>query len=181
MKNKSILGISGSPRKGNTEAIVDNILKGAKEVGASVEKIVLNTLSINNCQACYECEDTDCIHDDGMDQIVEKIIQSDILVLGTPIYWWGPTGQFKTFMDRWIAVKRIFQGKKVILAITLGAQNPHYARHTIGMLEDSLSYVSAEIIDTMIVTGTTGKDYVLNNPSLLKRAKEKGKNAISNT
>lgn len=179
MKKKFILGISGSPRKGNTETIIDNILKGAKDQGAKVEKIVLNTLSINYCQACYECSDNGCIHDDDMNQIIERIIQSDLLVLGTPVYWWGPTAQFKTFMDRWIAVKGMFQGKKVILVITLGAKSSHHARHTIGMLEDSLSYVSAEIIDTMVVTGTTGKNYVLNEPSILKKAIEKGKKAMS--
>ncbi len=97
-----VLGIVGSPRRGgNTEILVDKVLAGAEEAGALIEKVILNELNIKPCQACNTCYKTgQCKQDDDMLDLLDKMEQTQLWVLGTPIYWWGPTAQFKIFLDR---------------------------------------------------------------------------------
>ena len=126
---KTVLGIVGSPRRGaNTETLLDSVLAGAVEGGAAITKVVLSELNIAPCRACNKCQrEGSCIHDDDMDALVELMEKSDVWVFGTPIYWWGPSAQFKAFIDRWYGVdQRIFQGKQVILTIPMGGGNGHY-------------------------------------------------------
>ena len=119
-----VLGVVGSPRKnGNTEILVDEVLRGAKDAGATVEKIFLNELKILPCQStCSEyCKAKgNCKITDDMSSLYDKLYGSDCIVLGTPIYWWGPSAQMKAFIDRWYAfshpafIKKI-EGKKLVL------------------------------------------------------------------
>lgn len=178
-KNKQkILGIVGSPRKnGNTELLVDEVLKGAKKTGAETEKILLNELEITPCQACNQCSKTKkCIQNDDMEKIVKLMEESTVWVFGTPIYWWGPTAQFKAFIDRWYGVSReVFREKKIILVIPLGASSDHYARHTVGMFEDIIPYRNAELFVTILATGVSSKGAVKSKPEYLRKARNAGK------
>ena len=176
-----VLGIIGSPRRGgNTEILVDEVLEGAEEAGALIEKVILNNLNINPCQACNSCYKTGkCIQNDDMSTLFEKMEQSRIWVLGTPIYWWGPTAQFKTFLDRWYSPKhREFKGKRVILVIPLGGEHEKYARHTVGILTDVLDYLGIELFDTIIAPGVNRRGAVHRNSKLLEKAYNIGKEAM---
>lgn len=176
-----VLGIIGSPRiGGNTEVLVDEVLAGAKEAGASVERVILNKLDIKPCQACNSCYKTGhCAQKDDMESLLEKMVQSDLWILGTPIYWWGPTAQFKAFLDRWYHPKhQEFKGKKVIIVIPLGGEHERYARHTVGLLEDVLNYLNIKLIYTIIAPGYNRRGEVGNNSNLLEKAHKAGKEAI---
>lgn len=176
---KRILGIVGSPRRGgNTEILIDEVLAGAEESGFLIEKLILNELNITPCQACNACNKTgDCVQKDDMQKILEKMNQSDVWVFGTPIYWWGPTAQFKAFIDRWYgADKAIFEKKKIILVISLGAGSAHYARHTIGMFEDIIPYKSAELVETILALGMNERGAVKKRPKIMAQARNAWKN-----
>ena len=178
-EGKSILGIVGSPRKGgNTDTLVDAVLAGAAECGAVSEKIILQELSIAPCRACNYCKKHGkCIQDDDMESLLELMEKSDTRVLGTPIYWWGPSAQFKAFIDRWYGVdQRIFQGKQVILTIPMGGRNEYYARHTVGMFKDICNYLGMECLETVVAPGMTGINSAQENTSLSEEAKEAGSN-----
>ncbi len=178
-----VLGIVGSPRRsGNTETLVDNILNGAEEAGAYIEKVILNKLEIKPCQACNSCYKTgNCAQDDDMPVLLKKMEKSEIWVLGTPIYWWGPTAQFKAFLDRWYHPKhKEFNKKQVILVIPLGGGHERYARHTVGMFEDIFNYLSINLLEKILAPGFDKRGEVRNNPELLKRAYEVGKNSVEN-
>jgi multimeric flavodoxin WrbA len=83
-----------------------------------------------------------------MNDIIAQMEQSDIWILGTPVYWWGPTAQMKTFVDRWYGIKQsIFQGKKMLLIVPMGGGNEHYSRHVVGMFEDICNYLGIEFFD----------------------------------
>ena len=96
-----MLGIVGSPRQGgNTDILVDEILSGAREAGAQVEKIMLGELAIAPCQACYACrKGGGCVQRDDMEDLLAKMKSSSVWVLGTPVYWWGPSAQLKAFVE----------------------------------------------------------------------------------
>ncbi|MFX1485121.1 MAG: flavodoxin family protein, partial [Promethearchaeota archaeon] len=160
---KTILGIVGSPRRGaNTETLVDTVIAGAAERGAVSAKVILDELTIGPCHACNHCQENGtCIQDDDMSDLIELMAKSDVWVLGTPIYWWGPSAQFKAFIDRWYGLdQRIFQGKQVILAIPMGGRNDHFARHTVGMFKDICNYLGMTCIETVVASGMNGRSAV---------------------
>jgi len=179
---KTILGIVGSPRRGaNTETLVDSVLAGAEECGVVSTKVILPELDIAPCRACNACQrDGKCIHDDDMDTLMELMEKSDIWVFGTPIYWWGPSAQFKAFIDRWYGVdQRIFQGKHVLLAIPMGGNNDHYARHTIGMFKDICNYLGMVCVEAVVAPRMTGRRSAQENVRLLEQAREAGTNVLN--
>lgn len=178
---KHILGIVGSPRRGgNTEILVDEVLAGAKEAGASTRKVILNELRIYPCQACNTCYETgQCVQKDDMSTLLEHMQHSQVWVLGTPIYWWGPSTQFKMFIDRWYGVKRgIFNGRLVILAIPMGGGNPRYARHTVGMLTDILAYLGMKLTETVLAPGAHSLGAVRRHTDVMTKAHQSGWKAI---
>ena len=108
----------------------------------------------------------------------KKMQHSQVWVLGTPIYWWGPTSQFKAFLDRWYSVSQVmFQGRKVVLAIPLGGGSESYARHTVGMLTDVLSYLGMEHSATILAPGSNGRSTVKERPYILEAARDAGRMA----
>lgn len=113
-----ILGISGSPRKnGNTEKMINHISKDN-----SLNMIRLYDLNIRPCTACEGCSKMGkCVIKDDMVNIIEKVKESDVLILGSPIYWWNVTAPFKAFMDRWYSkdVRSIIASKKIVIALPM--------------------------------------------------------------
>jgi multimeric flavodoxin WrbA len=178
-----ILGIIGSPRKnGNTEILIDEVLAGAKEAGATIDKISLYDLDISPCKGCNSCKDNGtCKIKDDMTIVNDKMRESDVFIMGTPIYYWGPTGQFKSFFDRLLATSRqgIIKGKKVILTIPLGGSEP-VARHTVGMLTDALNYMNAEIVEKIVSPSTLSVGEVKQKAEKMKLARESGVKVIKN-
>jgi multimeric flavodoxin WrbA len=103
-----ILAISCSPRKnGNTIAILEEVLRGAKDEKAEVELYSVSGKIIQPCDGCRACGPTARCHiKDDMQELYEKIIEVDGIIFGTPIYFWGMTGQAKTILDRTIALNQ---------------------------------------------------------------------------
>lgn len=98
-----ILALIGSPRKqGNTDILVDEILRGAEMKGYSAEKLYLYDYDILPCLDCRGCKRGDfiCVLKDDMREIYEKLQNADIIIFGTPVYWYGPTGKMKLLIDR---------------------------------------------------------------------------------
>ena len=180
MSQKKVLGIVGSPRRGaNTETLIDQVLKGAEESGALTEKIVLSEMNVKPCRACNACQRTGkCVIDDDFSSILENMKESSIWVLGTPVYWWGPTAQMKAFIDRWYGVDRVnFRGKEIILTVSSNG-GPIYAKLTVDMLESIIPYLGMRRVATMQASGTTGQDYVRNNAALMAKALRTGREVV---
>ena len=100
--SKKVLIISASPRKGgNSDLLCDQFFKGAKEAGHDVEKILLREQQINYCLGCGVCNNThSCVQKDGMKDLLEKMVNADVIVLATPVYFYTMDGQLKTLIDR---------------------------------------------------------------------------------
>ena len=100
--SKKVLIISASPRKGgNSDVLCDQFLHGAEEAGNNVEKIFLRNHKINYCLGCGVCNDTHhCVQKDDMKKILDKMVEADVIVLATPVYFYTMDGQLKTFIDR---------------------------------------------------------------------------------
>ena len=100
-----ITAFNGSPRgrSSNTGIMVSEFLQGAEKAGAETEQIFLAEKEIGNCMGCFKCwisTPGKCVIRDDMTTLLEKIIDSDVIVMATPLYVDGVTGIFKNFMDR---------------------------------------------------------------------------------
>lgn len=100
-----ITTFNSSPRgrKSNTNKLVEAFLAGAKTAGAEVESILLVKKKIKHCMGCLHCWVVDpgrCIIKDDMAELIEKAVQSDIMVMATPLYADNVSGIMKNFMDR---------------------------------------------------------------------------------
>ena len=171
-----ITGFSGSPRKGgNTDFLMETILKGAAEKGWETEFVALNKTNIGFCEACDACHKSDkgCVKKDDMQMMAEKMKEADVWIFGTPVYWWGPTAQMKVFMDRWYGLPpETFENKKVILVLPMADTEDKTASHLIGMYQDSCDYIGVEIIDIIVAKGVTGPKDVQSEPEIIKLAEE---------
>lgn len=101
--SKRILALSGSPRRGgNSDTLCDQFLKGAAESGHIAEKIFIADKNINYCTGCGLCIDRqgNCVQKDDMADVLAKMVEADIIVMATPIYFYTMNGQMKTFIDR---------------------------------------------------------------------------------
>jgi multimeric flavodoxin WrbA len=184
---KRVLGIMGSPRRGgNTDMMVDHALMGARDAGAAVEKVMLGGLTIAPCEACYACDATgECMKDDDMAALCEKMDASGVWVIGTPVYWWGPTAQMKAFMDRWFAKasnrdkRDILSGRRVVLVVPMGDGDPETARHVVGMFRDALAYVNSELFEVVLAPGAYDMGDVKKNPGVLEKARLAGERAVA--
>ena len=66
-----------------------------------MEQVYLHQLNIGFCSACYGCRGTNtCVQKDDMEQLLQKMVEADVLVLATPVYFYSMDGQMKTFIDR---------------------------------------------------------------------------------
>jgi len=101
-----VLAISGSPRKqGNTEILLNEVLKGASAEGSDVELYSVSGKNIGPCDACFTCRKTGrCCIDDDMQDLYEKLLEADGIIFGTPIYLYAMAAQTKAIMDRTFAL-----------------------------------------------------------------------------
>lgn len=101
MLNMEIL--IGSPRKrGNTQYLLKQLIKGIKRDKFKVRQSNLYDMELKPCVDCRGCKMNalDCVVDDDMTKIYNQLEQADLLIFGTPIYWFGPSGQMKMLIDR---------------------------------------------------------------------------------
>jgi len=97
-----VLGIMGSPRiKGNTDQLLDEALKGAESKGAAVEKVIVDKLHISPCKEYYGClKDGKCVIRDDMDDLYPKLLNDDIIIIASPMFFYGVPAQLKALIDR---------------------------------------------------------------------------------
>lgn len=100
--SKKVLVISASPRKkGNSDLLCDEFIKGAVTAGNEVEKVFLSDLKINYCTGCGVCNNTSrCVLTDDMKAVLDKMVAVDVIVLATPVYFYTMDAQLKTLIDR---------------------------------------------------------------------------------
>lgn len=102
MEAVTILAITTSPRrKGNSETLLDEVIAGARSIGANVEKAVLNDYKIAPCCECGGCaENGKCVIDDDYQEFYTRFFSTDRIVLATPVYFMTVCAQAKALIDR---------------------------------------------------------------------------------
>jgi len=146
-----VIGLVGSGRKdGNTNTLVDRILEGARSAGQETEKVFLADLTISPVGDCGACRRAGrCRVEDDFDSLMDKVLESDCVVFGTPLYWFGPPAQMKAFMDRWVC-RMVFdeqtfrdrmKGKRCLLAVPHQDTDLSGAEHLFAMMEKTFEFM----------------------------------------
>ncbi|MBR5554643.1 flavodoxin family protein [bacterium] len=117
---KKVLILSGSPRRGgNSDTLCDEFLRGAKESGNDVEKIFVAEKNIGYCKACNACKDTGvCAIKDDMAEVLQKMLDADVIVLSSPVYFYSISAQLKAVIDRTVARWLEFRDKEFYYIMT---------------------------------------------------------------
>ena len=119
-----VLVLNGSPRNGNTRAALNAVVEGIKENRDwEVEFFDVAKHKIAPCLGCNTCvsNNKSCVIDDEGVIFAQKISDADVIIFGTPVYWWGMTAQLKAVLDRMYMQGMVnLKKKKQIGVITVG-------------------------------------------------------------
>lgn len=156
---KKILIISASPRKGgNSDLLCDQFAKGAIEAGHKVEKIRLAEKNIGYCTGCYACQKLHkCCQKDDANELVEKMLAADSIVLSTPVYFYSMDAQLKALIDRtvsrWDDFGR-FKGTEFWLVITAADEDHAMMEPTLAGLRGFMRDCMEGSIERGVIYGT---------------------------
>lgn len=123
----NILVLNGSPRKeGNTAAMVEAFAEGAREAGHTVWSVAVCQKKIAGCLACEYCHtkgNGECIQKDDMQEVYPLLNQAEMIVLASPIYYHGFTGQLQCAINRIYALDKPKNLRKAALIMSSGSDH----------------------------------------------------------
>ncbi len=103
----NVIAVNGGPRKDwNTGTMLKSALEGAESVGARTKLVHLYDLTYKGCTSCFSCKRKGntcgglCAMSDDLRAILEEVLESDVLLLGSPVYFGDVTGEMRSFLER---------------------------------------------------------------------------------
>jgi len=184
-----VLGIMGSPRiKGNTDLLMDEALRGARSQGADVEKLVVDKLNIAPCKEYYGClRDGNCVIRDDMDVIYPKLLSADVVIIGSPMFFYALSAQVKALMDRCQAL----WARKYVLKQSPSDSNRKGAFIGVGATRGEKLFdgsiltvryffqaIGVNYVDELLIRGVDKKGEIKEHPTALEDAFELGKRLV---
>ena len=118
---KKVLILSSSPRRGgNSDTLCKRFFQGAVQAGHRVEKVFLADKLIRPCSGCGSCSlyGAPCPQKDDMAELLQKMIDAQVIVMATPVYFYTLCGQMKTFIDRCCARYQEIKDKRFYFILT---------------------------------------------------------------
>ncbi len=158
---KKIMVLSGSPRKnGNTNTVVNWFAEGANAAGAEVEVVDISKLKSTHhgCIACLGCQKSDkyeCAVKDEVQPVIARIPSQDVVVFATPTYFFGPSAQLKSLLDRMYSLIK-FNASKGGYDHNLGHLTFAVIATAGGGIEPGLKFIENTF---QIIAGFSGADF----------------------
>ena len=177
--SKKVLILSGSPRKsGNSDLLCDEFMRGALESGNEAEKIRVAGKHIAPCSGCYYCSahNGECVHKDDMAEILQKIIDADVIVLSSPVYFYSISAQLKALIDRTVARWLEVKNKDFYYIITMADDAPSSADTTLACFRGYADCVEGAVEKGVIIGEGVHDAGEIKNTAAVKQAYAMGKN-----
>ena len=177
-KSMKILIITGSPRKnGNSNFLVDNFIKGATEKGHKIFRFDSAFKKVHPCIACNKCGmNGDCVFNDDFNYVKENLVDSDMVVFATPMYYFGISAQLKAVIDRFYAINgKIHIPKKTALIVTYADTALKEVEPIKSYYEILINYLGWRSVGEIVASGVWTQGSV-KNTKYPKMAYELGKN-----
>ncbi len=172
-----VLIISSSPRKdGNSDVLCQRFASGAMESGNEVEILSLRDKRIAPCNACYACmESHTCVIKDDMAELFLKLVEADVIVLASPVYFYSVSAQMKAMIDRCLADYKSLVGKQFYFIVTAADPQREAAEGTLAAFRGFIRCLpKAEEKGVLYGLGAWDKGDVYRHPSY-EQAYETGK------
>lgn len=175
--SKKVLILSGSPRKGgNSDILCDQFAKGVKEGGHQVEKICVAEKNVGFCRACYACKKTGkCVVQDDMAEILQKMIDADVLVLASPVYFYSIDAQLKAVIDRTVARWLEVKNKEFYYIVTMADEEATSADTTLACFRGYADCVEGAVEKGIIIGGGAYEKGEIKTHAAMQLAYEMGK------
>lgn len=181
---KKICILNGSPRmSGNTKALIESFTKGAEAAGHEVVCFDLQKMNIKGCLGCCmggKNADSPCVQKDDMQKIYPVYREADVLVLASPMYYWGISGQLKCAFDRLFAVAELNPNYEnphkdcVLLMAAEGDTEDNFAPVK-AFYEGLLKHLGWNNLGIVYAGGNMEAGAILNKPQQLQAAEDLGK------
>ena len=189
----SVVALSSSPRRrGNSRTLAEAVLEGAGERGHRTELDHLADHIQGLLRNCRECRRSDgsCGIDDGYQAIFAKILSADALVLATPIWWYGMSGQLKNCLDRMFcyvaasypdheAVHRRLMGKRLALVLSAEENNLSARLGIVHQVQEFCRYLHFTLVGVVTGIGNATAEIRQDPNSPLSAAQEIGRRLFS--
>lgn len=120
--------LNGSPKVGNTAAMVNAFADGAKEAGHEVEILHVGKMKIGGCIACEYCHtkgEGKCVQKDDMEKVMPAYKDADMVVFASPIYYFDVTAQLSAAIQRVYAIGKPAKASKAALLLSSASPNPY--------------------------------------------------------
>jgi multimeric flavodoxin WrbA len=183
-----VLAVAGSPRrKGNTDALLEQAIAGAESVGAEVDHVILSRLNVGPCIECNRCFETGrCAVQDDFQELYDKILESDAIMLASPIFFMHLDAQTKAFIDRfqclWARQQVLKEplpppasgGKRRALFLSTAGWAKTKFDCALLTVRAALTTVRAKLVGQLCVNAMDDKGEVAQHPDILKQAYDLG-------
>ena len=175
---KKILVLCGSSRKGgNTDILAQAFIKGAKSSGNEVEKLNLCQMSIQPCIDCKYCytHEGKCVLKDDMEEVYEKLRETELLVLAAPVYFYNFPSRLKAVIDRLHnPIRETFRIKETCLLTAYADQGAAVCEPMVKTYEAIAAYLNWRNIGIIYADGVEEKGSIVGREEL-KAAEQLGK------
>lgn len=125
----NIVMLTGSPHKNGTSMLLaDEFEKGALEMGHQVTRFDTAFMAVSGCRGCNYCREHsgECVMRDDMQSVYKPLLEANVVVFVTPLYYWDMSAQLKAVLDRFFAIDRALAKppKGTMLLATCNSRQP---------------------------------------------------------
>ena len=150
--------LNGSPRKENTDAMVQAFAEGAREAGHEVEILHVGRMKIAGCMGCMYCKTKGegvCVQKDDLEKIMPAYKEADLIVFASPIYYFTMTAQIESAIQRVFCIGKPAKAKKVALLLSSGSPGVYDA--AIAQMNGYCAYTGIELAGVITANGAENK------------------------
>jgi len=182
-----VVALLGSPRRnGNTDIMAEEVLRGAREAGAETDIIAIDEYHVRPIgEVCDKSSERDDPRsDDDFPSLLEKFLNSDIIVWATPVYWAGLSGQLKCFLDRMSSYfnrepyKTRFIGKGHIILCAYGRNEAIHGQFVTEPMKLVVDRLHGKYLGDLCSSSTYQKGAVRSKTEILTACYELGLRAV---
>ena len=174
-----IVVLNGSPRKGgNTEIMTQAFAEAARKNQNEVSILDVAPMNIRGCLGCKYCwaHKGECVQKDDMAEILQKIIDADVLVLASPVYFYSIDAQLKAVIDRTVARWLEVKNKEFYYIATMADEAISSADRTINCFRGYADCVAGAIEKGVIIGNGVYERGTIKGHKAMQQAYEMGKN-----